>query len=316
MFFYNEPVLVTGSEGLIGGAVVAQLVAEGAKVRRTVHRKRSPAPVETLQCDLTNRSDCLKAVEGMKYVFHCAARTGGAAATVSSPMAPVTHNMVMDSQMLEAAYSLGVEKFMWLGSSTSYPMMGAELAREDQILEGELHPTHFHIGWMKRFSELLCQMYGEKIENPMTTVVLRPTNVYGPGDKFDPGRSHVTAAFIRKVVERQDPIEVWGSGEDVRDLIYIHDFIDGMMMAMEQVESYDTFNIASGQGIRVLDILKIICELEDFHPEIVTNPDMPSTIPIKLVDTTKAKEVLGFEAKTSLSEGITETIKWYKESLK
>ena len=310
--------LVTGSAGLIGTALVERLLSEGAKVRATIHRTEPKVVddrVEFVRCDLTKRDDCWRVVEGVPYVFHCAAKTAGAAAILGAPMAPVTPNMVMDSQLLEAAYHSRVKKFLWLGSSTSYPPTGDTPVKEEQLFEGEPYSTYYYVGWMKRFAEILCKMYGEKLAEPMTTIVIRPTNVYGPRDDFEPATSHVTPALIRKVVERQDPVEVWGSGEDVRDLIYVDDMVQAMVVAMEKVESYTAFNIGLGKGHSVNEILQMILELDGYEDaKVVLNPSKPSMVPIRLVDTSKAEKALNFSAQTSLREGLIKTIQWYRQS--
>jgi len=158
-------------------------------------------------------------------------------------------------------------------------------------------------------------MYSEKLSNPMNTVVVRPSNIYGPYDDFEPETSHVTAALIRKVVERHSPLEVWGTGEDIRDLIYIDDFIDGMILATENITSYNPINIASGEGYSIKEILQMILEVDGYtDANIQYNPSKPSMIPVMLIDTTKAENVLGFKAKTGLREGIRRTIEWYRKT--
>jgi len=148
----------------------------------------------------------------------------------------------------------------------------------------------------------------------MTTVILRTSNIYGPYDDYDFETSHVMAALIRRVVERHDPFEVWGTGDDVRDWIYIDDVIDAMMLAVEKINSYKPVNIGLGQGCSIKEALQMMLEVDDYtDAKIVYNSTKPSMIPIRLVDTTKAEALLGFKAKTGLREGIAKTIKWYRE---
>jgi len=318
MYLQDKEVLVAGAAGLIGSNLIKRLLSEGAVVRGTLHR-RQPVVVddriEYVKCDLTKGEDCRRVVEGMRYVFHCAAHTSGAATTATTPMVHVTPNILINSQMLEAAYEAQVSKFLWLGSSTGYPPSGHRPVKEEAMFEGEPYDKYFFVGWMKRFTEILCRMYGEKLPKPMTTIVLRPSNVYGPNDDFEPATSHVTPALIRKVVERQDPVEVWGTGDDVRDLIYVDDMVEAIVGAMEKIESYTVINIGLGKGYSVKEILQMILELDGYtDARMVFNISKPTMIPIRLVDTTKAKTVLGFKAKTDLRAGLRKTIKWYRES--
>src|SRR5262249_54017716 len=161
---------------------------------------------------------------------------------------------------------------LWLSSTTGYPASDRPMKEAEMFLD-EPFEKYYCAGWMKRFTEVLCQMYGEKLNPRMTTIVLRPTNVYGPHDKFDPRRSHVTAALIRKVVERQDPIEVWGTGDDVRDLIYIDDMVEAMVWAMEQLTSYTVLNIGLGKGYSVKQILQLVLQQDGYsEARVVFNP--------------------------------------------
>lgn len=318
MHFQNRKVLVTGPTGLVGSNLIKRLLSEKAIVRATLHR-REPVVVddriEYVRCDLTKGEDSKRVVEGMGYVFHCAAQTSGAAATASMPMVHVTPNILINSQMLEAAYEAQVEKFLWLSSTTGYPPSGNRPIREEEMFEGEPYDKYFFMGWTKRFTEILCRMYGEKIPRPMTTIVLRPTNIYGSNDDFEPATSHVTPALIRKVVERQDPLEVWGTGDDVRDLIYVDDIVEAMLRAMEKIESYTAINIGLGKGYSVKEILQMILELDRYtDARVVFAVSKPTMIPIRLVDMTKAETVLGFKANTDLREGLRKTIEWYRKS--
>ena len=148
-------------------------------------------------------------------------------------------------------------------------------------------------GWMKRYAEILCRTYSEKIVQPMPTVVVRPSNVYGPYDKFDFATSHVTAALTRRVVERQAPLEVWGTGEDVRDLLYIDDFVDGMLAAFATDLPYLAVNICAGTGHTVRQIVETLIEVDGFRDaDVRFDPSRPSTIPVRLMNNSLARNKL------------------------
>ena len=319
MTFQIQRVLVAGAAGLIGSNLIKRLLNEGATIRATLH-KNPPVIVDEriqyLTCDLTKGDECQGAVEGMQYVFLCAASTSGAATIAATPMVHVTPNILINSQMLEAAYAAQVEKFLWLGSTVAYPVSDKPV-KEEEIFGGEPYEKYFFAGWTKRFTEILCQMYGERLPRRMTTIVLRPTNVYGPNDDFEFATSHVIPALIRKVVERWDPLEVWGTGDDVRDVIYIDDMIDAMMLAMEKINSYTAINIGLGKGYSVKEILQMLLDLDNYPDARITfNASRPTMIPIRLIDTAKAEKLLGFRAQTDLREGLRKTLDWYRESRK
>jgi GDP-L-fucose synthase len=315
MFFRDKRILVAGATGLIGSHLVRRLVAEGARVRAT-HWKRDlairDANVEPMRVDLTRGEDCRRAVQGMEWVFLCAARTAGAQTMASTPMALVTPNLLIDSQMLESAYEAGVEKFVWLSSTVAYPPSGRPM-KEEELFDGEPFEKYYFAGWTKRFTEVLCKMYGEKLARRMATIVLRPSNVYGPHDDFDFATSHVIPALIRKVVERRDPIEVWGDGSEVRDALYVDDMVDAMLLAAEHMRNYEAINIGLGQGVSVKKILRLLLELDGYHnARIVYDRSKPTMIPIRLLDTTKAARVVGFKPKIDLREGLRRTLDWYR----
>ena len=316
--FNDAKVLVAGGAGFIGVNLINRLLSEGAKVRATIHRKEPVIldnRIEYIECDLTRMEDCQKAVSGMDYVFHCAANTSGAAVMASTPLVHVTPNIIMNSQMLEAAYFTKVKKFIWLSSNAAYPPSGNRPVREEEMFNGDPYETYFGVAWMKRYTEILCRLYSEKLRDPMPTVVLRPSNIYGPYDDFEFETSHVMAALIRRVVERHDPIEVWGTGDDIRDWIYIDDFIDALMLAAEKIESYNPINIGLGKGYSIKQALQMILEVDGYtDAKIKFNSSKPSMIPIRLIDTTKVETVLGFKAKIGLREGIKKTVGWYRKA--
>lgn len=315
-FFNGINVLVTGAAGLAGSNIVAKLISIGAHVRAIVHLK---APViqdkriEYVKADLTAKQDCIRVVQDMDVVFHCAASTSGAAVIEKTPLAHVTPNLVMNAQLLEAAYIAKVNRFLWLSSTVAYPPSGTRPIEEEELLEGEPFEKYHFAGWMKRYTEILCQSYSTKLKDPLMTVVLRPTNIYGEHDDFNFETSHVLPALIRKVVERHDPIEVWGDGEDIRDFIYVGDFVEACIMAMEKVVNYCPMNIGYGKGYSVKEVLNIILEEADYRDaRILFNPSKPSMIPIRLVNISKAKRILGFEPKIGIREGIQKTLEWYR----
>lgn len=316
--FKGKNVLVIGGAGFVGVNLINRLLSLGANVRATVHRKGPvilDERIEYVKCDLTNMEDCKKIVSDMEYVFMCAANTSGAAVIAATPLVHVTPNIIMNSQILEAAYFAKVKKFMWLSSNAAYPLTGNRPVKEEEMFNGDPYDTYFGVGWMKRYTEVLCRMYSEKLKNPMTTVVLRPSNIYGPYDDFDFATSHVMAATIRKVIERQNPIKVWGTGDDIRDLIYIDDFIDALLLATDKIETYDPINIGYGKGYSIKEILQICLEVDGFTDAVVEyDTTKPSMIPVRLIDTEKAERVLGFKARTDLREGIKKTMEWYKKN--
>ncbi len=315
-------VLVTGGTGFLGGAIVDRLLAEGARVRAVCFRRppnRRHDRLEWLTADLRDPAACVAAAAGVELVVHAAANTSGAAAIAATPVDHVTPNVVMNAQLFEAAYRARVRRLLFIGSGAAYPDLGPDhrLTEADMAL-GDPPDVYFPAGWMKRYAEILCRMYATKLANPMPAVVLRVSNVYGPGDKFDFARSHVTAALIRRVVERHRPLEVWGTGDDVRDLIYVDDVVESAMRALsaDLDQSWLAVNIASGRAYSIKEILQVLLAVDGFDDaEVVFDPSKPRTVGKRLFDVSLARETLGFVAGTALEDGLRRTLTWYRQGL-
>ncbi len=315
--FSGRNVLVTGGAGFVGANLVKRLSEMSANVRATLHKKKAVIKddrIEYIRCDLQKPEDCLTVCKDMDYVFLCAANTSGAAVMEKMPLVHLTPNLVMNALMLEAAYAAGVKKVLFISTNTVYPVTDYPVKEAD--VTNEFFEKYFIVAWMKRFSELMCEMYATRIKKPLQTVIVRPANIYGPFDDFEWETSHVLPALIRRVVERHDPISVWGDGRDIKDFIYIDDFIEGLLLAMEKVNGFDVVNIASGNQYVLRDLLEQIVKLDGYdNASIVYDASKPTMIPKRLIDPSKAKILLGFHAKTPIEDGLKKTITWYRDSL-
>lgn len=147
----------------------------------------------------------------------------------------------------------------------------------------------------------------------MATIIIRPSNIYGPIDDFEPATSHVIPALIKRVVERVSPLSVWGDGNDIKDFIYIDDFIEGLLLALVKTKTYEIYNIASGKEYRLKDILKLIIEIDNYHnAQIIYDLKKPTMIPVRRISIEKAKRELKLRNKINITEGLKRTIDWYK----
>jgi len=314
LYFKGKWVLVAGAGGFVGTHLVQRLLAQGAQVRGTLFHKPpqdADTRVQYVRCDLTNPEDCLKVTQGIDFVFMAAANSSGAAVMEKTPLAHLTPNIVMNAHMLAAAYESQVKKFCFISSNTVYPL--TDFAVKEDDTNYEYFEKYFVVGWMKRFSEIMCQMYSEKIKAPMQTVVVRPGNLYGPYDKYTWKESKVIAALIRRAVERHDPFVVWGDGNDLKDFLYIEDFIDGLLFAFERVEGFLPLNIASGQPVTIREVLTEILKAADYEDAPVKyDASQPTMIPKRLIDISCVREVTGWVPQTSIGEGIAKTVQWYR----
>ena len=315
--YKNINILVTGGAGFVGANLVKRLVELDANVRATLHKKKAIIKdncIEYVQCDLRKHEDCAKVCKNMDYVFLCAANTSGAAVMEKTPLVHLTPNIIMNALMLEAAFAAGVKKVLFISTNTVYPVTDYPVKEDD--VTNEFYEKYFIVAWMKRFSELMCEMYATRIKTPMQTVIVRPANIYGPLDDFEWETSHVLPALIRRVVERHDPISVWGDGKDLKDFIFIDDVVEGLLLAMEKIQGFDIVNIASGNEYIVSDLLEKIIRIDGYDKaKTIFDASKPTMIPKRLIDPSKAKKILGFSAKTPIDEGLKKTIDWYRSTL-
>ena len=302
----------------MGVNLIKRLLDEGADIRATLHINKpvlNDNRIEYFYGDLRIEENCQKAVAGVDYVFMCAANTSGAKVMATTPLAHLTPNILMNMQMLQAAYTARVKKFLFISTNTVYPLTDFPVKESD--VTNNFYESYHIVAWMKRFTEIVCEMYSNRIKEPMKTIVVRPGNLYGPYDKFDWEKSKVIPAIMRRAIERHDPFEVWGDGMDLKDFLYIEDCIDGLILAMENLDEFEPINIASGIPVTIRDVLTQILKSADYDDaDVQYDSSKPTMIPKRMIDISLAKEKLGFEPKVSLQDGIHKTVQWYKEYYK
>lgn len=310
--------LVTGAAGFVGSHLVERLVEYGAIIRGTIHNNpplTSVDGVEYVKANLENAKECELATAGMDFVFMCAANSSGAEVMTKTPLVHLTPNVIMNSQMLAASYANDVKKFCFISSNTVYPLTDFAVSEDD--VTGEFFDKYFIVGWMKRFSELMCEMYAKKISKPMPTLIVRPGNLYGPGDKFKRSESKVIAALIRRASEKENPFVVWGDGEDIKDFLFIDDFVEALLKAFESSGDFDVFNIASGIPVTIKEILnQLMVVSENESIEIKFDTTKPTMIPIRMIDTSKIRKAINWNPKVSINDGLKLTLDWYGKTYK
>jgi len=314
----NYKILITGGAGLVGQNLTNKLVAEGYTNIRVHLHTREPrikhAAVEYVTGNLMEYANCLEITKDVSIVIHAAASTSNAVDTVQDPLAHVTPNVAMNNFLIDSAYRNKVSKYIFISSNTVYPPKGDEPVVETDFLFDEPYPVYFPVGWMKRYAEVQCELYSKYLPNPMTTVVIRPANLFGPHDKYDFAKCHVTPATIRKVADNMNPIPVWGDGTELRDLLYIDDFIEALQLVIEKQETHDVFNVGCNDVYSVNDVLSTMKELVNNDNPIEYVKGKPSMIPTRRINSNKINQVLGWKAKTPLTEGLKKAHDWYLEN--
>jgi len=302
--------------GLVGANLVPKLLERGFRVRALLHNRNPDsalAGVEYATGDLTSPADCARLVAGQELVVHLAARGASATGFNRGNGLGFLQNFFMDSHLLAAAQEAGVKKVVWLGSSTAYPPTGERPASEDDLFSGEPFEKYYEVGWFKRFTEVLCRIYATRSRPRLSVGVLRPTAIYGPHDDFNLATCHVIPALVRKVVERWSPLEVWGTGGEERDFVFAGDVADAIITLLERLEGYAAYNVGAGTSCTIREVIGILTDLDGFaDAKIKFEPTKPTTIPVRRVSIARALQDLGWQPRTSLKEGLRQTLQWYR----
>lgn len=311
----NTKILVTGGSGFLGQNLTNKLVEEGFKnVKVTIHKtepKKKHDEVEYLYGDLSVHHFCLSSTKDMDVVFNCAAYTTNAVDTKDDPLAHVTNNVAINNYLIDASYKNEVKKYIFLSSSSVYPPSDDIPVRESDFLFNEPYPIYYPVGWMKRYAEVQCEMYAKHIPNPMLTIVVRPANIFGPYDKYDFNKCHVTPATIRKVADKMNPIPVWGDGSELRDILFVDDFVDALLLIMDKQKVYDVYNVGSNTTYSVNGVLDMVKEVTNYEAPTEYIKGMPSMIPIRKIDSNKIYHRLGWQPTTDIKDALKITHDWY-----
>jgi GDP-L-fucose synthase len=318
-FWKNKKVVVTGGAGFAGSHLVDLLLGYGANV--TVADIGSPEfpknlaavkdEIEFISVDLMTAEGARTACRGQEAVFNLAARTGSIKYNLEHPGIVLRDNTLMSLNMLEAARLEEAERFLCVSSACVYSRDAAVPTPETAGFIGDPEPANFGYGWAKRFAEIQSRTYAD--EYGMKIAIARPYNAYGPRDHFDPAVSHVIAAIIKRAVDGENPVTVWGDGEQLRTFLHVKDFARGLALACEKYAVCDPVNIGSDESILIKDLARMIIDLSGSGAELVFDTSKPGGLPWRTSDTAKAKEKLGYTAGISLRDGIAETIDWYRE---
>jgi GDP-L-fucose synthase len=308
-FWNDRRVLVTGGAGFLGRCVVDRLRQSGAE-----------------QIGVPRTADFdLRTIEGIRgalaeyrpdIVIHLAAVVGGIGANRENPGRFFYENAIMGIQLMEEARLAAVSKFVTIGTVCSYPKFTPVPFREDDLWNGYPEETNAPYGLAKKM--LLVQGQAYRQQYGFDVIHLIPVNLYGPGDNFDPRSSHVIPALIKKCVDAReagDPaIEVWGTGSASREFLYVSDAARGIVLAAEHYDGSDPVNLGVGSEITIRDLVELIVRLTNFSGEIRWDSTKPDGQPRRALDTSRARQLFGFEAKTSFNEGLREAIDWYERA--
>ena len=305
----KDTVYVAGHRGLVGGAIVRALERAGFQNIMTATRQ---------EVDLARQAQVEEWFEANKpqYVFLAAAKVGGIRANDSYPADFIRDNLLIECNVIQAAYAAGVKKLLFLGSSCIYPKMAPQPISEDALLTGPLEPTNEWYAVAKIAGIKMCQAY--RRQYGFNAISAMPTNLYGPGDNFDLKNSHVLPALIRKFHEGKESgaqrVTVWGTGKPRREFLHVDDLADACIHLMLHYDGEEIVNVGVGEDLTIRELAEMVSEVVGYKGEIVFDTSMPDGTPRKILNVQKIRG-LGWQPKIPLRRGVEETYQWFLDNI-
>lgn len=309
-------ILVIGGSGFIGTNLINQLVKKkNNKVIGTFCAKKKffrNNKAKYFKLDLLSNKNNKDLFKNCDQIYMCAANTSGAAVMEQDPLVHFNSNIIINTKALDLAYKNNAKKFIFISSNVVYPVTNKKVQEGD--VTKNFFEKYFIAATMKIFAEESCYIYSNKLKKKMKTLIIRPGNIYGEYDKFDLQKSHVIPALIKKFDDAKKKVEVWGDGSDIKNFIYIKDFINGCIRASKS--HLDIVNIASEKSHSLKKVISIIHKIYKKKAIISYNNSKPTMIPKRNISISLAKKKLHFKTKYSLETGLRNTIKWYQKNKK
>ena len=304
----HSKIFVAGHKGLVGSAIVRALRKAGFE--NVLERDRHQVDLES-----TASVDAFFAAEKPEFVFMAAAKVGGILANETYPVDFLRKNLLIETNIIEAAWKNGCKKFEFLGSSCIYPKFAPQPMKEEHLLTGSLEPTNEWYAIAKITGIKLCQAYRKQYG--FDAISLMPTNLYGPGDNFELKGSHVLPALIRKFHEAKlagaKDVVMWGTGTPRREFLHVDDLAEACVHLMQHYSDPEIVNVGTGTDLTIRELAELVKSVIGFSGEIVQDLTKPDGTPQKLLGVSKL-ERLGWKAKIGLKEGIESTYRWFLEN--
>ncbi|MFH1509269.1 MAG: GDP-L-fucose synthase [bacterium] len=309
----KQNIIITGGSGFLGSFLVEEYKKNGLS-EKNIFIPRSKDYNLTLEKDIKKMYADFPADK----VVHLAANVGGIGYNKKNPGSLFYDNLMMGAQIMEQARQSKIKKFVAIGTICAYPKFTPIPFKEENLWKGYPEETNAPYGLAKKMMLVQSQAYRDQYD--FNSIYLLPVNLYGPRDTFDPEKSHVIPALIKKIYDAKingdDYIEVWGSGKPTREFLYVKDAARGIFMAAENYEKSEPVNLGSGMEISIKDLIEKLVSLMDYKGEIKWDNSKPDGQPRRCLDVSKAEKEFGFKAETSFAKGLKETIAWYKEARK
>ena len=301
----NKRIVVTGGAGFLGSHLVAQL------------QKEKPAEIiipRSSELDLRERKSAAAVVKNADVVIHLAANVGGIGYNQEHPAELFYDNLLMGTHILHESYKAGVKKFIGIGTICAYPKYTPVPFKEDDLWMGYPEETNAPYGLAKKMLLVQSQAYQNQYSFP--AIYLLPTNLYGPGDNFNPESSHVIPALIRKFVEAKaaqaSEVIVWGTGAPTREFLFVEDAARAILLATKHYNRPEPVNIGSSFEISIAELAHTIGDIVGYTGKIVFDTTKPDGQPRRKIETSRAKDEFNFESEVTFSKGLKKTIEWYR----
>jgi len=314
----KQKILVCGATGFIGRNITEKLACREDLDIVGVYHIRPPfecPSVTWVQADLCQPDDISRVLDGVDIVIQAAATTSGSKQIVSKPYIHVTDNAVMNAYLFRGCFDLAIKSLIFFSCTVMYQSSSTPLREDDFDPSEEMHANYFAAGWTKVYNEKMCEFYARLGKTRYT--VIRHSNIYGPHDKFDLENSHVFGATVTKVMQAKNgEVEIWGGGKEGRDLLFVGDLVDLVELAIEkQTTPFEIFNCGAGTAISINDLASKIISASGKDLIVRHNLSGPSIKTTMALNCAKAKRELGWEPKTSLSDGIDIVVRWWKNNI-
>lgn len=308
--YKTAKILLTGGHGFVGQKVYEELIKVGAK-------KENIFIPKSKNLDLRIFENAKKAVQGKDLVVHLAANVGGIGYNQNFPGQLFYDNLIMGVNLIEAARKAKVKKFVQVGTVCAYPKFPEHIPFQEQDLwKGYPEETNAPYGIAKLALLEMLQAYRKQYG--FNGIYLLPTNLYGPGDNFDPKSSHVIPALIKKFVEATEKklpeVVVWGTGKASREFLYVDDAARAIVLAVQKYDKPEPVNIGSNNEVKIKQLVEVIGKITGFKGKIIWDKTKPDGQPRRKLNVSKAKKEFGFVSKVDFLEGLTKTVDWYKQN--
>jgi GDP-L-fucose synthase len=312
--YLGRRALVAGGTGTIGIPLVRQLLERGAEVTvvslhdEAYARAMLGPDIRFRRADLTDLDECLRATQGQEFVFNLVGIKGSVGIGETKVASYFVPMLRFQTNLMDAAFRSGASRFLFVSSVCAYPP--SPLHHEDNVWNGLPKQNDRYPGLAKRIGEAQGETYLKEFGWDAVRIV-RPANVYGPHDDFDPRTAQVIPALISRMVAGENPVRVWGDGSAIRDFVFSEDVAYWCLEAAARAPACTPINLGAGQGRTIREVATVIARLVPGRPEIAWDPDKPTGDPVRLLSVERARKLLGYSERTPLEKGIRATIEWY-----